>query len=80
MDSKTAHTLFFEESDDIFKAMKLHCLLYCVITSVYGQRFLDKDKWKLTKTKPDSVFQFSCIHVAPTHYSCLKLLYIVFIQ
>lgn len=62
-----SNTLGFLKSDDIFKAMKLHCLLYCVISSVYGQG-------KLTKTKPDSVFQFSCIHVAPTHYSCLKVL------
>lgn len=39
-----SNTLSFLKSDDIFKAMKLHCLLYCVISSVYGQRFLDKDK------------------------------------
>lgn len=32
-----SNTLSFLKSDDIFKAMKLHCLLYCVISSVYGQ-------------------------------------------
>lgn len=32
-----SNTLGFLKSDDIFKAMKLHCLLYCVISSVYGQ-------------------------------------------